>query len=132
MFGAQYDIPNALAIDLAESRSPLEIGKTESNYVPSFSYTHRSAEATSREYARLRNFSERLARLDAVLGFAIMVRLLVFDDCWKLIEPLLPREPPKPKGGSNRDALTGIIFILASDILWELMPQELGCGSGAT
>jgi transposase len=37
----------------------------------------------------------------------------VSDDLWAVIEPLLPPEPPKPKGGrsrlSNRAALTGIV-----------------------
>lgn len=32
----------------------------------------------------------------------------------------------------NRAALTGIIFVLRTGIPWELLPQELGCGSGMT
>jgi len=55
---------------------------------------------------------------------------------WALVAPLLPPEPPKPKGGrprvSDRAALTGIIFVLKSGIPWEMLPQELGCGSGVT
>jgi transposase len=55
---------------------------------------------------------------------------------WALVAPLLPSEPPKPKGGrpriSDRAALTGIIFVLKSGIPWEMLPQELGCGSGMT
>ena len=65
-----------------------------------------------------------------------MGKPLVSDELWSLIEPLLPPEPPKPKGGrpriSNRAALTGIIFVLKSGIPWEMLPQELGCGSGVT
>jgi transposase len=61
---------------------------------------------------------------------------LVSDELWALVAPLLPPEPPKPKGGrprvSDRAALTGIIFVLKSGIPWELLPQELGCGSGVT
>jgi transposase len=61
---------------------------------------------------------------------------LVSDELWALVAPLLPAEPPKPKGGrprvSDRAALTGIIFVLKSGIPWELLPQELGCGSGVT
>ena len=65
-----------------------------------------------------------------------MAKPLVSDDLWALVAPLLPPEPPKPKGGrprlSDRAALTGIIFVLKSGIPWEMLPQELACGSGMT
>ena len=65
-----------------------------------------------------------------------MATPLVSDELWALVAPLLPSEPPKPKGGrprvSDRAALTGIIFVLKSGIPWEMLPQELGCGSGVT
>jgi transposase len=65
-----------------------------------------------------------------------MSKPLVTDELWAVIEPLLPPEPPKPKGGrpriNNRAALTGIVFVLKSGIPWEMLPQELGCGSGMT
>ena len=65
-----------------------------------------------------------------------MPKPLVSDGLWKLIEPLLPPEPPKPKGGrprlSDRAALCGILFVLRSGIPWEMLPQEMGCGSGMT
>jgi transposase len=65
-----------------------------------------------------------------------MSKPLVSDELWALVVPLLPSEPPKPKGGrprvSDRAALTGIIFVLKSGIPWEMLPQELGCGSGMT
>lgn len=32
----------------------------------------------------------------------------------------------------DRACLTGIIFVLKSGIPWELLPQEMGCGSGMT
>jgi transposase len=55
---------------------------------------------------------------------------------WEAIEPLLPPEPPKPKGGrpriDDRAALAGIIFVLKSGIPWEMLPKEMGCGSGST
>ncbi len=58
------------------------------------------------------------------------------DELWKIIEPLLPPEPPKPKGGRprvpDRAALSGIIFVLKSGIPWEMLPREMGCGSGST
>src|SRR6478752_6798214 len=65
-----------------------------------------------------------------------MSKLLVSDDLWAIIAPLLPPEPPKPKGGrprlDDRKVLTGIIFVLKSGIAWDLLPSELGCGSGMT
>jgi len=63
-----------------------------------------------------------------------MARALVPDDLWAAIAPLLPPARPKPKGGRppipDRAALTGIIFVLKSGIPWEMLPAEMGCGSG--
>jgi len=61
-----------------------------------------------------------------------MAKPILDDDLWKLIEPMLP--PPKPrrfrypgrKPINNRQALTGIIFVLRTGIPWELLPQEDG------
>jgi transposase len=65
-----------------------------------------------------------------------MSKELVSDELWEIIEPLLPEEPPKPKGGrpriDDRAALTGIVFVLKSGIPWEMLPKEMGCGSGST
>jgi transposase len=65
-----------------------------------------------------------------------MAKPLVSDALWERVEPLLPPEPPKPKGGRpripDRACLAGIIFVLKSGIPWEMLPQELGCGSGMT
>lgn len=65
-----------------------------------------------------------------------MARELVPDSLWILIKPLLPPDPPKPKGGrpllANRLCLTGIVFVLKTGIPWEMLPQEMGCGSGMT
>jgi transposase len=65
-----------------------------------------------------------------------MAKPLVSDELWAIVAPLLPSEPPKPKGGRprvpDRDCLTGIVFVLKSGIPWEMLPQELGCGSGMT
>lgn len=67
-----------------------------------------------------------------------MARLILDDELWELIGPLLP--PPKkrrrrnpgrkPKG--NREVLTGILFVLKTGIPWEYLPLEMGCGSGMT
>jgi transposase len=55
---------------------------------------------------------------------------------WKVIEPLLPSERPKPKGGTprvpDRAALSGIVFVLRTGIPWGMLPKELGFGSGVT
>ena len=67
-----------------------------------------------------------------------MPKPLVDDELWELIQPLLP--PPKPRRRrypgrkllDNRQALTGILFVLKSGIPWEMLPQEMGCGSGMT
>ena len=65
-----------------------------------------------------------------------MVKPLVSDELWAIVAPLLPSEPPRPMGGrprvSDRACLTGIIFVLKSGIPWEMLSQELGCGSGMT
>ncbi len=44
-----------------------------------------------------------------------MAKPLLPDGLWERIKPLLPPEPPRPKGGrprvSDRLALTGILFV---------------------
>jgi transposase len=65
-----------------------------------------------------------------------MAKPLVSDDLWAIVAPLLPPVPPRPKGGRprvpDRACLTGIIFVLKSGLPWEMLPQEMGCGSGMT
>jgi transposase len=61
---------------------------------------------------------------------------LLPDTLWNLIQPLLPPTPRRPNGGRprwpDRACLTGILFVLRRGIPWEMLPQELGCGSGMT
>src|SRR5687767_15867207 len=66
-----------------------------------------------------------------------MAQPLVPDDLWEAIAPLLPRHKARPgKRGrppvADRACLTGIVFVLRSGIPWELLPREMGCGSGMT
>src|SRR5215217_668514 len=58
-----------------------------------------------------------------------MAKELVSDELWEVIELLLPPESPKPQGGrprvDDRAALTGIIFVLKSGMLWERLHRVL-------
>jgi len=65
-----------------------------------------------------------------------MGKPLVNDELRRLIQPVLP--PPKlrrerypgRKPLSDRPVLTGVLFVLKSGIPWEMLSQEMGCGSG--
>lgn len=60
-----------------------------------------------------------------------MAKPLVPDDLWEIIEPILPKHEPSPKGGKprvpDRVCLTGILFVLKTGIPWEDFPCEMGC-----
>ena len=80
---------------------------------------------------------ERVAKPgDVARRFRVMSTLLVPDGLWEAIEPLLPNEPPKPKGGrpriADRAVLAGIVFVLRTGCPWRMLPKQLGCGSGWT
>ena len=67
-----------------------------------------------------------------------MSQRLIDDALWTRIEPLLPR-PPRRRWKAmgrprvpDRAALTGILFVLRSGIPWQMLPKEMGCGSGST
>jgi transposase len=62
---------------------------------------------------------------------------LVSDELWEQVAPLLPLEPePSPLGGrprvTNRQAFTGVVFVLKTGIPWQSLPIEMDCGSGST
>jgi transposase len=65
-----------------------------------------------------------------------MPKELIDDELWSLIEPLLPARAPRNrqyagrKPTPDRAVLTGIVFVLRWGIAWNLLPQEMGCGSG--
>ena len=66
-----------------------------------------------------------------------MAKLLVSDELWDLLQPLLPSTPrrfryPGRKRLDDRKALAGILFVLKTGIPWEYLPIEMGCGSGMT
>ena len=60
----------------------------------------------------------------------------VSDALWEVIAPLLPPEPPKPKGGRppipDRNALGGILLVLRTGMGWQEVTCEMGFGSGST
>ncbi|MHB8644887.1 MAG: IS5 family transposase [Thermomicrobiales bacterium] len=63
-------------------------------------------------------------------------RQQVSDALWEAIAPLIPPDPPKPKGGRPpvpaRKALGGILFILRTGIGWQELTAAMGFGSGST
>ena len=65
-----------------------------------------------------------------------MAFVLVPEELWEEIRVLIPPEPRKPKGGRprvpDRECLTGIVYVLRTGMAWNMVPVELGCGSGVT
>ena len=66
-----------------------------------------------------------------------MAKPILNDELWEIIEPLLPKKKrrfryPGRKPIPDREALTGILFVLKTGIAWEDLPLEMGCGSGMT
>lgn len=67
-----------------------------------------------------------------------MSHALLDDELWTRIEPLLPKRRSRNRQYAGRKpipdraVLTGILFVLRSGIPWNMLPQEMGCGSGST
>ena len=67
-----------------------------------------------------------------------MSERLIDDALWRRIALLLPKAPRrrwKAMGRPripDRAVLTGILFVLRSGIPWQMLPKEMGCGSGST
>jgi transposase len=67
-----------------------------------------------------------------------MSQTLIDDAIWARLEPLIPKRrrrrghrhgrTPIP----DRAILTGILFVLRSGIPWQMLPKQMGCGSGST
>jgi transposase len=67
-----------------------------------------------------------------------MAQALIDDDLWTRIAPLLPKRRGRNRQYAgrapipDRAVLTGILFVLRSGIPWNMLPPEMGCGSGST
>jgi transposase len=63
-----------------------------------------------------------------------MRKPLVSDELWAIVEPLLPADSPKPKGGRpsvpDRACLTGILFLPRSGIPWALLLRRWAAAPG--
>src|SRR5690242_16106255 len=77
-----------------------------------------------------------LSRGDGTREMTTMARPLLPDELSAIVAPLLPRRRPDPKGGrppvGDREALTGILFVLKTGLPREDLPREMNCGCGMT
>lgn len=67
-----------------------------------------------------------------------MSQALIDDAIWARLAPLIPKRRPK-RGHRHgrtpipdRAILTGILFVLRAGIPWQMLPKQMGCGSGST
>jgi transposase len=62
--------------------------------------------------------------------------VLLSDELWFAVEPLLPKHAPSPKGGrpwrNDRQCLDAILYVLRGGIAWRLVPQKEFGVSGST
>ena len=67
-----------------------------------------------------------------------MARPLLDDDLWALVAPLIPQRRRRRGHRHGREpipdraVLTGILYVLRSGVPWQMLPKEMGCGSGST
>jgi putative transposase len=69
----------------------------------------------------------------AEFEFSIDPRFLPPEPLWQAVEPLLPEQPPKPKGGRprmpDRQAFFAIFYLLHTGCQWNALPRSLGASS---
>ena len=57
----------------------------------------------------------------------------ISDPLWEQIEPLLPPELPRPRGGrprmDNRKMMEAILFVFRISYSWNALPRDLGAAS---
>ena len=55
------------------------------------------------------------------------------ESLWERVEPLLPTEGPKPKGGrpraSARKCMDGVFYVLRTGCQWKALPRCFGAAS---
>ena len=55
---------------------------------------------------------------------------LISDELWEHIEPLLPPELPRPRGGhprmDNRRAMEAVLYVLRAGFRWDQLPRSMG------
>jgi len=65
--------------------------------------------------------------------FYINPDFLLPESLWLAVEPLLPEELPKPKGGRprmpNRQAFFAMFYLLRTGRLWNALPRQIGASS---
>jgi transposase len=65
------------------------------------------------------------------------MKQILDDKLWEEIQPLLPKHKrrfrfPGRKPIDDRNVLIGILYVLMTGIPWEMLPPQMGCGSGIT
>jgi len=62
--------------------------------------------------------------------------VLLSDELWFAVEPLLPKHPSSAKGGrpwcNDRQCLDAILYVLRGGIAWRMVPQKEFGVSGST